>query len=76
MANLLNMKQVTSQLNVSERTVHRLIADGSLNPLKMGKSWKFEQSDIDAYVERLREETAVKRGRPRGTSEDKEPSVA
>lgn len=64
--NLLSMKQVTQQLGISERTVYRLMETEQLHPFKMGKSWKFEQSDIDAYIERLRQETEVKRGRKRG----------
>jgi excisionase family DNA binding protein len=72
MANLLNMKQVTAQLGLSERTVYRLMEEGELHPFKMGKAWKFDQSDLDAYVERLRQESEVKRGRPRGTTEQRE----
>ncbi len=70
--NLLNMRQVTQQLGVSERTVYRLMEEDQLHPFKMGKSWKFEQSDIDAYIDRLRQETEVKRGRKRGTRTNKE----
>ncbi len=69
MANLLSLKQVTQQLGISERTVYRLMEEGELNPFKMGKSWRFDQSDIDAYIGRLREQTQVKRGRPRGSSD-------
>ncbi len=72
MADLLSMKQVTQQLGISERTVYRLMEEGELHPFKMGKSWRFEQSDIDAYIERLRRESEVRRGRKRGSSEEKE----
>lgn len=67
MPHLLNMKQVSQQLGVGERTVYRLMEKGELHPFKMGKSWKFDQPDVDAYVDRLREESGVKRGRPRGS---------
>jgi excisionase family DNA binding protein len=78
MADLLSMRQVTQQLGISERTVYRLMEEGELTPFKMGKSWRFEQSDIDAYIGRLRQESAAKRGRLRGATEDedKEKSVA
>jgi len=76
MADLLSMKQVTARLGISERTVYRLMEEGELTPFKMGKSWRFEQSDVDAYIERLRQESAVKRGRPRGATEEKETSAA
>lgn len=76
MADLLNMKQVTRQLGISERTVYRLMEEEELHPFKMGKAWRFEQADIDAYIERLRQDSAVKRGRKRGTPEsDTEPAA-
>jgi excisionase family DNA binding protein len=76
MADLLSMKQVTQQLGISERTVYRLMEEDELHPFKMGKSWRFEQSDIDAYIERLRQASQVRRGRPRGASEEKESPAA
>jgi excisionase family DNA binding protein len=78
----LNMKQVSRQLGVSERTVYRLMEDGELHPFKMGKAWRFEQPDIDAYIERLKQESAaVRRGRPRGSEKgqakkEKDPTQA
>lgn len=68
MADLLGMRQVTQQLGISERTVYRLMEQGELHPFMMGNAWKFEQSDINAYIERLRQETNVRRGRKRGSS--------
>ncbi len=59
---LLSLRQVAQLLSMSERTVYRLMDDGELHPFKMGKSWKFEQSDIDSYIERLRQ-TARKKAR-------------
>lgn len=71
-SNLLNMKQVAQKLGVSERTIYRLMEEEELHPFKMGKSWKFEQADIDAYIERLRQETAIQRGRKRGSTKPDE----
>lgn len=69
MAKFLTMRDVTQLLGISERTVYRLMEDDQLHPIKMGKSWRFEQEDIDAYIERMRQETEkVKRGRKRGTT--------
>lgn len=51
---LLSLKQVAQTLGVSERTIHRLIEDEKLHPFKMGKSWRFEQSDLDAYINSLK----------------------
>jgi excisionase family DNA binding protein len=69
MADLLGMKQVTQQLQISQRTVYRLMEEDELHPFKMGKAWRFEQSDIDAYIDRLRKASEVKRDRKRETSE-------
>lgn len=52
---LLSLRDVSQVLGVSERTIYRLMEDGELHPFKMGKSWKFEQSDIEAYLDRLRQ---------------------
>lgn len=72
MAKFLTMRDVTQLLGISERTVYRLMEDDQLHPIKMGKSWRFEQEDIDAYIERMRQETEkVKRGRKRGTAAPK-----
>ena len=59
---LLSLRQVAQLLGISERTVYRLMDDGELHPYKMGKSWKFDQADIDAYLDRLRK-TATKQPR-------------
>jgi excisionase family DNA binding protein len=56
---LLSLRDVSQKLGISERTVYRLMDDGELHPFKMGKSWKFEMSDIEAYIDRLRK-TATK----------------
>ncbi len=51
---LLNVKQAQEILRISERTVFRLIKDGELKGFKVGREWRFEPSDIDAYIERQR----------------------
>lgn len=53
--NFLSLTQVAQLLGVSERTIYRLMDKKELHPFKMGKSWKFEQADIDAYIQRLRD---------------------
>lgn len=72
MAKFLTMRDITQMLGISERTVYRLMNDDLLHPIKMGKSWRFEQEDIDAYIEKMRQETEIKRGRKRGTAAKQE----
>ncbi len=50
----LNLEQVAKILGVSERTVLRLLAQKEINGFKVGRSWRFEHSDIEEYVERQR----------------------
>lgn len=51
---LLNIKQVQDILHLSERTVFRLIKSKELKGFKVGREWRFEQSDIDDFIERQR----------------------
>ena len=57
---LLNIKQVRDMLHLSERTIFRLIKSGDLSGLKVGREWRFEQSDIDTYLDRQREKARQK----------------
>ncbi|HTD20531.1 MAG TPA: helix-turn-helix domain-containing protein [Ktedonobacteraceae bacterium] len=60
MSKLLSITDVAQSLGVSERTVYRLMDQDELHPFKMGKYWKFDQSDVEAYLTRLRESSAKK----------------
>lgn len=51
---MLNLKQVQEILDISERTAFRLINGGELKGFKVGREWRFFQSDIDDYIERQR----------------------
>lgn len=56
----LTITQVASTLGVSERTIYRLMDQDELHPVKIGKSWRFDQDEVDAYVEKQRRESAEK----------------
>jgi len=47
---LLTVKKVQERLQVSERTVFNLMKRGELHGFKVGKLWRFEESDIDEYI--------------------------
>lgn len=51
---LLNIKQLRDILRLSERTIFRLIKSGELSGFKVGREWRFEASDINAYIDRQR----------------------
>jgi excisionase family DNA binding protein len=51
---LLTTKQVQEMLGVSERTIFNFIDRGELKGFKVGRSWRFEESDIEDYINRQR----------------------
>lgn len=50
---LLTLRQVAEWLQVSDRTVHRLISDGTLKGVKVGRQWRFEEKEVEAYLNSL-----------------------
>jgi len=56
----LNMRQAEERLGVSSRTIFNFIQRGELRGFKIGKSWRFEEGEIEAYIERQRQ----KQGKP------------
>lgn len=62
---LVTMQQAATTLSISKRTLERLIAGGSFPPpLKLGRSSRIDQRDINSYLEKLRRQ----RGERIGTS--------
>ncbi len=57
---LLDIKQLHKILHLSERTIFRLIKQGELKGFKIGREWRFEQSDIDDYIERQRKKAEAR----------------
>ena len=54
---LLTAKQVAAMLNVSHRTIYRLVACGELpGPVKVGSASRFPASEVHGFVERLKDE--------------------
>jgi len=56
---LLTLRDVARMLNVSERTVFRLIEQGDITGIQIGgegkgRRWRFEPSVIEAYLNRQR----------------------
>lgn len=49
---LLTIEQVAEQLQVSTRTVRRLMDKDEIKGFMVGKRWRFTQSEVDAYVKR------------------------
>ena len=53
---LLSLKDVANRLNISIRSVWRLIARRELErPVKVGKATRFIPSELEAYLEKLKQ---------------------
>lgn len=53
--NYLHIEDVANLINLCERSVYRLIKSGRLTGFKEGGEWCFRQSDVDAYLQALKE---------------------
>ena len=50
----LTTEEVLGYLKTTPRTVYRLIRDGELPAVRIGRQWRFRRTDLDAWVERQR----------------------
>lgn len=57
MSTLLNVKEAQERLNISESTMFRLLKRKELKGFKVGRVWKFEESDLKEFIQRQREKT-------------------
>ena len=53
---LVTTREVLRYLRVTPRTVYRLIRDGDLPAVRMGGRWRFRRTDLEAWLERQRQE--------------------
>ncbi|MGH9186978.1 MAG: helix-turn-helix domain-containing protein [Acidimicrobiales bacterium] len=49
-ARFLTVAEVAEQLRVSSMTVYRLIKSGSLPAVRVGKSFRLREDDVDAWL--------------------------
>ena len=59
-ASLLTARQVAEQLAVSQRFVYDLAARGDLPVIRLGAVLRFDQADVEAFVQASRVPAAVK----------------
>jgi len=48
---ILEPKEVATILKVSVRSITRLAEKGELTGFKVGDLWRFQRSDVEAYIE-------------------------
>ena len=51
-ARLLTVSEVADLLRVSRMTVYRLIKDGEMSALRVGRSYRLRDDDVDDYLSR------------------------
>lgn len=44
---LMRLNEVAEYLQVSERTIRRMVDDGRLTARKVGRQWRFRKEDVD-----------------------------
>ena len=60
---ILDVKQVQEVLHLSERTVFRLIKSGELAGFKAGREWRFEESDIEDFIQKQKQKATQERAK-------------
>jgi len=53
----MSTQQAAEALNVSARTVQRLVAENRLTPIRIGRSVRFDPADVGRFVESARTPT-------------------
>jgi excisionase family DNA binding protein len=48
---ILTIREVADYLRITEKTAYRLAAGKKLPGFKVGGSWRFRQSEIDAWID-------------------------
>lgn len=53
-AAFLTTEEVLGCLKVNPRTIYRLIKTGELPAVRIGRQWRFRQTDLDEWIDRQR----------------------
>ena len=56
---VLTLKEVAEYLKVNERTIYRMVADRKLPGFKVGRSWRFKLTEIEAWIKAKSHEVQV-----------------
>ena len=48
----LTTEEVLGYLKTTPRTIYRLIRDGELPAVRIGRQWRFKRADLDQWVKR------------------------
>ena len=61
-AQLLSLPEVATYLGMAERTIYVWVQQGKIPAFKLGSSWRFRRSEIDAWLETQRSGPDVSTG--------------
>lgn len=61
MSECLSMNGVRQRFGISRNTVLLLIASGRLRAFKVGRQWRFDKSDVEAFVNQQKQESSAPR---------------
>lgn len=61
LAETYTIEQLQKILKLSDRTIFRLLKNGKLTGFKIGREWRFQESDINAYIQAQRLEAEKER---------------
>nr|WP_208624120.1 helix-turn-helix domain-containing protein [Prosthecochloris sp. ZM] len=53
---IMTIREVAKFLKLTEKTAYRLASEGRLPGFKVGGSWRFRRADIDAWIEKQKNE--------------------
>ena len=56
MDDLWSIERVADYLGVSRRTVYNKVRTGDLPAIKVGRSWRFRQSDLEMWLDKNRQD--------------------
>lgn len=48
---IMTLKEVAEYLKLTDKTAYRLAAEKKLPGFKIGGSWRFKMTDLDAWIE-------------------------
>ncbi|WHH60954.1 helix-turn-helix domain-containing protein [Petroclostridium sp. X23] len=51
---ILTVSQVAEYLQLSEMTTYKLVQEGKIPAFKIGRHWRVKKSDLNAFIERLK----------------------
>ncbi|WP_227936736.1 helix-turn-helix domain-containing protein [Alkalihalobacillus deserti] len=51
---IMTISQVAKYLQISEMTTYKLVQEGRMPGFKIGRHWRVKKSDLDVYIEKLK----------------------